>query len=71
MILVSVYLLTNQLHICPGLSLGVLALYLLTTSTLTTAPLHHRNWWAYVFLHRLNGSDHVMGQQECVKEGAG
>src|SRR5882724_3674811 len=23
------------------------------------SSLHCRNWWAYAFLHRLNGSDHV------------
>jgi len=32
--LVSVYLLTNQPHIHPDLSLGALTLYLLITSTL-------------------------------------
>src|SRR5882724_9316877 len=38
-ILVSVYLLTNQPHIHLDLSLGALTLYLLVTSTLTTTPL--------------------------------
>src|SRR5882724_6893007 len=38
-VLVSVYLLTNQPHIHPDLSLGALTLYLLITSTLTTTPL--------------------------------
>src|SRR5882724_9190373 len=31
------------------------------------SSLHHRNQWAYAFLHRLNGGVHVMGQQECVE----
>ena len=61
-ILVSIYLLTNQPHIRPDLSLGTLTLYLLITSTLTTTPLHRGNWWAYAFLHRLDGDDHVMGR---------
>src|SRR5882724_3954554 len=38
-VLVSVYLLTNQPCIRPDLSLGTLTLYLLVTSTLTTTPL--------------------------------
>src|SRR5882724_2673808 len=38
-ILVSIYLLTNQPRIRPDLSLGTLTLYLLITSTLTTTPL--------------------------------
>src|SRR5882724_8554932 len=38
-ILVSIYLLTNQPHIHPDLSLGALNLYLLINSTLTTTPL--------------------------------
>src|SRR5882724_2117925 len=38
-VLVSIYLLTNQPRICPDLSLGTLTLYLLVTSTLTTTPL--------------------------------
>src|SRR5882724_9195186 len=38
-ILVSIYLLTNQPHIHLDLSLGALTLYLLITSTLTTTPL--------------------------------
>src|SRR5882724_6695387 len=38
-ILVSIYLLTNQPHIHLDLSLGALTLYLLATSTLTTTPL--------------------------------
>src|SRR5882724_6910589 len=38
-ILVSIYLLTNQPHIHQDLSLGTLTLYLLVTSTLTTTPL--------------------------------
>src|SRR5882724_12272548 len=38
-VLVSIYLLTNQPHIHPDLSLGTLTLYLLVTSTLTTTPL--------------------------------
>src|SRR5882724_5829369 len=37
--LVSIYLLTNQPHICPDLSLGVLTLYLLITSILTTTSI--------------------------------
>src|SRR5882724_1708120 len=31
------------------------------------SSLHHRNQWAYAFLHRLDGGGHVMGWQECVK----
>src|SRR5882724_6262598 len=31
------------------------------------SSLHHRNQWAYAFLHRLNGGDHVIGWQECVE----
>src|SRR5882724_4445120 len=38
-VLVSIYLLTNQPHIHPDLSLGTLTLYLFITSTLTTTPL--------------------------------
>src|SRR5882724_8325476 len=38
-VLVSVYLLTNQPHIHPDLSLGTLTLYLFITSTLTTTAL--------------------------------
>src|SRR5882724_6215093 len=38
-VLVSVYLLTNQPRIHPDLSLGTLTLYLLVTSTLATTPL--------------------------------
>ena len=35
------------------------------------SSLHSRDWLAYAFLCRLNGSDHVMRQQKCVKVGTG
>src|SRR5882724_6140016 len=35
------------------------------------SSLHHRNWLAYAFLHRLDGGDHVVWQQECVEGGNG
>src|SRR5882724_11603712 len=35
------------------------------------SSLHCRNQWAYAFLHRLDGGDHVVGQQECAEGGNG
>ena len=65
-VLVSVYLLTNQPHICPDLSLGVLIIYLLITSTLTTIPLsiigtsgHMPSWIGSMVLTMLWGSRSV------------
>jgi len=35
------------------------------------SSLHCRNWWAYAFLNRLDGSDHVMGGRSVVEGGMG